>query len=104
MVGPARPDLAIVDINLGAGMSGIELIERLRELHDLPAIFLTAYSDTATVDRAIRTGSYAFVVKPRSVPSARASSWRCRCRHAAIRSATGRRHARDPRHARGASG
>lgn len=60
----AKPDVVLVDVNLGSGMSGIELTERLRDACDAAVIYLTAYSDREIVERAIRTRSFAYLVKP----------------------------------------
>jgi len=60
----ARPDVVLVDINLGGGPSGIDLVDRLEGVCDAPCIFLTAYSDAALVDRALETRSFAYLVKP----------------------------------------
>jgi two-component sensor histidine kinase/DNA-binding NarL/FixJ family response regulator len=59
-----KPDVVLVDVNLGSGMSGVELTERLRDVCDAAVIYLTAYSDRAIVERAIRTRSFAYLVKP----------------------------------------
>lgn len=42
------PDLALMDINLGKGMSGIESAEKIRLQEKVPVIFVSAYSDAAT--------------------------------------------------------
>ncbi|MBK7396595.1 MAG: PAS domain S-box protein [Myxococcales bacterium] len=60
----AEPDLILMDINLGAGPSGIEVAERLRASSDVPVLFLTAYSDAELAERAAQTGSFGFLVKP----------------------------------------
>lgn len=59
-----EPDVVLVDVNLGAGMSGIELTERLESVFPVPCIYLTAYSDPELVERAIRSRSFAYIVKP----------------------------------------
>ncbi len=57
-------DVALVDIGL-PGMSGIELMKRLRELnHELSVIIVTGSSDLEIAVSAIKTGAVDFVVKP----------------------------------------
>ena len=46
-----RPDVALMDINLEGGREGIEFARRLRDLCDVPIVFVTGYSDTDTVKR-----------------------------------------------------
>ncbi len=41
-------DVVLMDINLGAGMDGIEAARRLRESAPSPVVFVTAYGDEAT--------------------------------------------------------
>jgi len=58
------PDIILMDINLGAGIDGIEAAERIRTHSEVPIIFLTAYSDDATISRAKEVGPYGYVLKP----------------------------------------
>ena len=54
----------VLDIHLGR-VSGFELLERLRNAgFALPAIFITAFDDTASRDRAHAAGASAFLRKP----------------------------------------
>lgn len=48
-------ELAIVDINLGPGMDGIQLATELRLRHAVPLVFCSAYSDDATRKRISQT-------------------------------------------------
>ena len=59
-----RPDLVLMDINLGPGMTGLDVAEGLRGLLDAPILFLTAYSDAEFTERAGRSGAFAYIVKP----------------------------------------
>lgn len=64
------PDLAIVDWML-PGLSGIELIRRLRgrsETRQLPVIMLTARGEEGERVRGLATGADDYIVKPFSVP------------------------------------
>ena len=59
-----KPDLVLMDINLGPGISGIEVAERLRGRVDVPVVFLTAYADAELAERATRTDASAYIIKP----------------------------------------
>ena len=58
------PDLILMDIMLEGSMDGIETARTLRARTDIPVIYLTAYADTATVERARETMPYSFLNKP----------------------------------------
>jgi len=63
-VADTRPDLVLMDINLGGGWSGIETASRLRELGEIPVVFLTAYSDSELVRKAVDLHPFGYLVKP----------------------------------------
>lgn len=44
-------DLILMDINLQGDMDGVEAARRIRETQSAPVIFITAYSDPATLGR-----------------------------------------------------
>jgi CheY-like chemotaxis protein len=46
-----QPDLVLMDVNLEGGREGIEAARWLREVCDIPVIFVTAYTDLDTVQR-----------------------------------------------------
>lgn len=59
-----RPNLVLMDIVIKGNMDGIEAARQIwRGLH-IPVIFLTAYSDPATVERAARVAPYGYLTKP----------------------------------------
>ena len=60
----ANPDLVLMDINLPGKLDGIEAARQIREAAAIPIVFLTAYSDPATVQRARITEPYGYIVKP----------------------------------------
>ncbi|MEE9594734.1 MAG: PAS domain S-box protein, partial [Candidatus Hydrothermarchaeales archaeon] len=62
--GETRPDLVLMDIGLKGKMDGIQAAEKIREGLDVPVIYLTAYSDKNTVDRAKVTGPFGYITKP----------------------------------------
>lgn len=59
-----RPDLALMDINLNGELSGPEIAEILGKEFNIPSIYLTAYADPDTVNRASRTEPLGYLVKP----------------------------------------
>src|SRR5580700_856067 len=60
----SKPDLVLMDIHIKGALDGIETTRKLRELFDIPVIYLTAHSDSQTVDRAKTTGGFGFLTKP----------------------------------------
>ncbi len=58
------PDLILMDIRIEGKMDGIETANQIQQFHDIPVIFLTAYSDDLTLSRAIKTKSHSFMLKP----------------------------------------
>lgn len=64
MVKSRQPSLVISDIRM-PGMSGIELLERLRVNGlDTPFILLTGYAEFEYAQQAIRWGACAYILKP----------------------------------------
>ncbi|WP_427501240.1 two-component system response regulator [Methylomonas sp. MED-D] len=59
-----KPDLVMMDIVLKGEMDGISAAQAIVESLRIPVIFLTAYSDSATLARAKATGAYGYLVKP----------------------------------------
>jgi DNA-binding response OmpR family regulator len=45
------PDIVVVDVCLEGGREGIEVARWMREIFEVPVIFVTSYSDDATVER-----------------------------------------------------
>ena len=61
----ARPDLALLDIGLRGDVDGIDLAHQLRALRPgLPLLFITAFADRATFERAKPLGPVAYLHKP----------------------------------------
>lgn len=58
-----KPDLVLMDIVLEGNIDGIEAAEKIRTKFDTPVIYLTAYSDKITVERAKTTHPSAFILK-----------------------------------------
>ncbi len=59
-----EPDLLLSDIHLKHGLSGIDLAKEIKELIDIPVVFLTAYSDDDTVSKAKAVTPFGYIIKP----------------------------------------
>lgn len=63
-VAETHPDLVIMDIRLSGKMDGITSAETIRNRFKIPVIYLTAYSDKETLQRAKITEPYGYILKP----------------------------------------
>ncbi len=59
-----RPDLVLMDIRLRGEKDGVQAAEEIRRQVDVPIVYLTAYSDQQTVDRAKRSEHDGYILKP----------------------------------------
>ncbi len=59
-----KPDIVLVDINLGEEKDGIDVGIAIREKYQLPFIFITSHADKTTVDRAKHLKPNGYLVKP----------------------------------------
>jgi PAS domain S-box-containing protein len=59
-----KPDMALIDIRLKGEMTGIDVAKVLREKQHIPYVFLTSYSDKATLEKAKMTYPFAYLLKP----------------------------------------
>ncbi|HEX3034957.1 MAG TPA: response regulator [Thermodesulfobacteriota bacterium] len=59
-----RPDLVLMDIVLKGDMDGIESAKQIRTHFDIPVIYLTAYADDTTLERAKITEPFGYILKP----------------------------------------
>ena len=57
-------DLVLMDINLKGKMDGIDTASLVRKTHDIPVVFLTAYADGPTFERAKLTDPFGYILKP----------------------------------------
>jgi CheY-like chemotaxis protein len=58
-----KPDLTLMDIQLAGRLDGIEAAALVRSLR-IPVVYLTASSDTSTLERAKLTEPFGFITKP----------------------------------------
>lgn len=59
-----RPDVVVTDLKM-PGMSGLELLEKIREIDDdLPVVLMTAFGTIETAVAAIKQGAFDYLTKP----------------------------------------
>ena len=58
------PDIILMDIMLAGKMDGIEAAKAIKAAKDIPFIFLTAYTDEKTLERAKEVEPYGYILKP----------------------------------------
>ncbi len=59
-----RPDMVLMDIGLSGDMDGIDAAAQIRGQCEVPVVYLTAYADEATLERAKLTEPYGYLLKP----------------------------------------
>ena len=59
-----RPDLILMDIVLKGSMDGIEAATKIKELYQIPVIFLTAFGEDTMLQRAKVVEPYGYITKP----------------------------------------
>ncbi len=59
-----HPDLVLMDIVLEGKMDGVESASIIRYRFDIPVVYLTAYSDKKTLERAKVTEQFGYILKP----------------------------------------
>jgi signal transduction histidine kinase len=59
-----RPDLVLMDIRLAGTMDGIQAADAIHHRDGTPVIYLSAYADTETVERAKVTEPLGYLIKP----------------------------------------
>ena len=64
LVEQQHPELVLMDIRLQGAMDGIAAAEEIRRRFHMPVIFLTAYSEDATLARAKLAEPFGYILKP----------------------------------------
>jgi len=59
-----KPDLVLMDIQLAGKMDGITAAENIRIKTRIPVIYITAFSDDKSVEKAKVTEPYGYILKP----------------------------------------
>ncbi|WP_419678255.1 response regulator [Aliarcobacter lanthieri] len=60
-----KPTIILSDINLGKKrIDGIDIVSEIQKDYYIPVIYVTAYSDENTIQRAIKTNPLGYILKP----------------------------------------
>lgn len=59
-----NPDLVLMDIVIHGKMDGIETAKQIHSLFDIPVVYLTAFADEKTLERAKITEPFGYLIKP----------------------------------------
>lgn len=63
-IAEVQPDLVLMDIQLKGKIDGIEAAEHIYFQYNIPIIYLTAYADDRTLERARLTDPFGYLLKP----------------------------------------
>lgn len=80
----AQADVVLMDVNLGDGIDGVDTALRIQRTHDVPVVFLTAYSDRGLLARVGQVDTYGYVLKPYHDDELRAALSLAVARHLAV--------------------
>ena len=64
LVRSAPLDLVLMDINIPGAMDGVDTAALIQREFDVPIIYISAFTDDATLERARRTAPFAYLLKP----------------------------------------
>lgn len=59
-----HPDLVLMDITLKGVLDGITAAVAIRGRTGIPVVFLTAHADETTMQRAVFSGPFEYILKP----------------------------------------
>lgn len=63
-----RPDLILMDVRLEGDIDGIQAATHIQQQVHVPIIYLTAHAEPQTIQRAIATHPYGYLLKPIHLP------------------------------------
>jgi DNA-binding response OmpR family regulator len=58
------PDIILMDIKLGKHENGIDMVKEIQKTYSIPILYLTAFSDDLTMQRAFSTNPIGYIIKP----------------------------------------
>jgi PAS domain S-box-containing protein len=59
-----KPDIILMDIVLRGHLNGVDAAKKIKETLDIPVIYLTAYVDQDTMNKAMSTEPHNYILKP----------------------------------------
>ena len=59
-----KPDIILMDIHLENSKDGIETAQDIQKIENIPILYLSAFSDDETIDRAVQTNPLGYLTKP----------------------------------------
>jgi PAS domain S-box-containing protein len=59
-----KPDLVLMDMVLKGSIDGVEAARKIGTQFKIPIVYLTAYADENTLERAKKTEPYGYIIKP----------------------------------------
>jgi len=62
--GELKPDIILMDIILKGEMNGISAAENIRQMFDIPVIYLTGQADDVTITNALESDPFGYILKP----------------------------------------
>jgi PAS domain S-box-containing protein len=65
-IAETSPDLVLMDIHIEGDLDGVDTAGRIAPELDLPVVYLTAFSEETTLERARATKPYGYLIKPYS--------------------------------------
>lgn len=76
-----KPDIILMDIMLAGKINGIEAVRKIKDVMDVPVIYLTAYTDEKTIESAKPTDPYGYIPKPFEERNLHTSIEMALCKH-----------------------
>jgi CheY-like chemotaxis protein len=67
----ATPDVILMDVRLKGALDGIQTAAQIVAQRDVPIIFMTAFTDPATLQRMRQTGHCGLLFKPVAISAVR---------------------------------
>lgn len=63
-VAEIRPSLVLMDVMLHGEINGVKAARKIYNHFNIPVVYLTAYADQTTLDLALKTGPFGYILKP----------------------------------------
>jgi DNA-binding response OmpR family regulator len=64
IINNSSPDFILIDININGNKDGIQTIKSINKIKNIPFIYITSVTNNDIINKAIRTGPCAYLIKP----------------------------------------